>query len=369
MGNKNIERLLGKKVLVLRVGGELGIKSRRTRYRMIENLLANIKQLLDGNIEYTILKYRSRIIIALKDEELLEESALLIAKATSGVSSLSIALIGSSNEEAILSEGKDFSISHIKNNSSFALRVKREGSHKFTSMDIARKLGATILQSNPTLKVNLENPEYEVYLDIRGMVVFYYTERILGIDGIPERSQGQSVAIIKPHSNSLLSAMLMKKRGVHLFPIYFDTGKETKEEYLDVIRKDINKDVVVIDISRFLDNYKRNKSLCMLCQVYCEEVAQELAEEKGIKTVISPTCFTCDDTKMTIAALQYLESQSRITILRPIQMEYYGSVEVFKLIDKSTCCPFRDYINYEMSEDFDEHLVDKVLMGYKEPKI
>ncbi|MHA1331390.1 MAG: hypothetical protein ACTSR2_09955, partial [Candidatus Hodarchaeales archaeon] len=204
---------------------------------------------------------------------------------------------------------------------------------------------------------------------IRGKAVFYYTEKILGIDGIPESSQGKSIVIIKPNSSSMLAALLMKKRGVHVLPIFFDTGKENQEEYINIIKRDLNKNIVVVDISRFLNSYKEFESLCMLCQVYCEGLAGNLAEKESVKTIISPTCFSCDNTSMSIKALQYLEEQSKITVIRPIQMQYYGSTKIFELIDKQVCCPFKKHINYELFEDFDKSLVDEALSQNNQIKI
>jgi thiamine biosynthesis protein ThiI len=48
----------------------------------------------------------------------------------------------------------------------FAVRVHRVGSHSFTSRDVAAEVGATLVSAGG--RVDLESPEVELYVEVRG---------------------------------------------------------------------------------------------------------------------------------------------------------------------------------------------------------
>jgi 23S rRNA G2445 N2-methylase RlmL len=59
----------------------------------------------------------------------------------------------------------------ISPNQTFAVRGKREGKHNFTSLDIAREVGAGIIDNfmkhhNARLRVNLDNPDVEIHAEL-----------------------------------------------------------------------------------------------------------------------------------------------------------------------------------------------------------
>ena len=55
--------LIGHRVVLVRLGGELGIKSRRTRRRMLTILRRNLSSLINqNNLKHTLIEFRTRII-------------------------------------------------------------------------------------------------------------------------------------------------------------------------------------------------------------------------------------------------------------------------------------------------------------------
>ena len=346
-----IASLIGKQVILIRPGGELGIKSRRTRRRMISNLIETLKEYNNFILRFKIFEYRDRLILKLDDDSNINEFVDLISKTISGISSLSIAFVGSSNEQELLKDGLDFSKKKINPEGTFAIRVNREGNHPYKSLEIASKLGALLKTNIPNLKVDLDTPEHRIYLDIRGEYVFYYTDKILGIDGIPTKSQGKSLAIIKPNTNSLFAAWLMKKRGVEVIPIFFKTNKENYQDYIGKIKKEFYSNPCLIDISGFLNENQSELELCLLCQAYCEKIAEKIAQKENLTVIISPTCFNCKNEMMNLKALTFLEKNLDISVIRPIQMNYHGDKSLFQGIDNFSCCSYKTKIEIIKSSD------------------
>ncbi len=349
----NDSALINKRVILVRFGGEFGIKSRQTRRRMVGHLRHNIEILLKQYGIFKIIDFRDRLLLFSESYNDLEIPAHDIVNSISGVSSVSPALIVKATESTIISGGLKDATAHIQPNSSFAVRVRREGKHPFSSMDIARKLGSTILSSGiKDIKVDLENPDFKIFLDIRGPLAFIYTKVFRGMDGIPSQSQGTVVALIRPNYNSIFAAWLMKKRGVNLVPIFFKTGKLSEEAFISKTQSHFGHPITTIPIQSLLDSFKTNSSLCLYCQLYCEYVCQNIAKEQRIPTIVSPTCFDFNEETMSLESLEILEKISVLPIIRPIQLGFFGQRLDEDNLDLSACCSFRSKVSLQMSDDF-----------------
>jgi thiamine biosynthesis protein ThiI len=97
---------------------------------------------------------------------------------------------------------------------SFAVRARRVGQHPFTSQEIARDLGASILARWPerALRVDLSHPEVELHVEVRGPVTYLYLDRTAGPGGLPPGVAGPVTALVDGPRGAL-GAYLMMKRG------------------------------------------------------------------------------------------------------------------------------------------------------------
>jgi thiamine biosynthesis protein ThiI len=353
---KPYKDLIGHKIILIRLGGELGIKSRRTRRRMTHILLRNIKNLLlRYGLSISLFEFRGRIVLVPENPENIPNLALLLVRNLSGISSLSPASVVGTTEEEIMAAGVYEAEKTIPPKSTFAVRARREGKHSFTSMEIAAKLGSAIFTSKiPGLKVNLTSPEYEIFIDIRDHLTFLYTEIVPGIDGIPSESQGTLIALVRPNLNSVLAAWLMKKRGVHVKPLFFKTGKSSEELYIRFVEENLSPIHSFFELEEFLRNSENDETLCMYCQMLCESISENLSIKEEILSFISPTSFHFNDEQMSLEALKLLERRSKVPVLRPIQLGFFGSGIDRKLLDESACCPFRKNVNLQVSTEINE---------------
>ncbi len=357
MFKKPYNDLIGHKIILIRLGGEMGIKSRRTRRRMTHILLRNIKDLLTRyGFSFSLFEFRGRIILVPKNSENINTIASLVARNTSGISSLSPASVVRSEEKDILATGVCEAKKIVPSRSTFAVRARREGKHPFTSMEIAAKLGSAIIESEiQDLKVNLTTPEFEILIDIRDHLTFIYSTVISGIDGIPSQSQGTLFALIRPNLNSVLASWLMKKRGVLIKPLFFKTGKLSEEHFIKFVEENIPPIHSFVDMNEFFEEFKYSDALlCQYCQMYCESITQDFTVKEGIKSFISPTCFDFNNEKMSLDALKFLETRTHVPILRPIQLGFFGKEFAGKSLDEDSCCPFRKNVNIILSTELNE---------------
>ncbi len=117
----------------------------------------------------------------------------------------------------------------------FAVRVKRSGTHDFTSMDVARELGAVLKPYSAG--VNLTNPEVEVLLEIRGNEAYLYKDVVEGFGGLPIGSEGRALTLFSGGIDSPVAAWLAAKRGVAVDFLHFIFGSPQTSYYAFKVAK------------------------------------------------------------------------------------------------------------------------------------
>ncbi|MCX5726571.1 MAG: THUMP domain-containing protein [Candidatus Saganbacteria bacterium] len=95
----------------------------------------------------------------------------------------------------------------IVNKKTFAIKIKRAGLHMLTSKDFAKKLGEKIMEKSPGLKVDLENPDVTINIEIRGISCYIFHEVLPGIKGFEKSKAG-----LKFVADSMLGTLARRLR-------------------------------------------------------------------------------------------------------------------------------------------------------------
>ncbi|NYT11178.1 MAG: hypothetical protein GKC03_01340 [Methanomassiliicoccales archaeon] len=190
---------------------EMGLKSRPVRQRFERILIDNMMgALASAAVEGLISTESGRIYVRSDDEE----GAMKAISMVFGVASLSPALQCKGTMQDIRRRAAELSITLMGEGQSFAVRARREGVHDFTSMDINREVGSAVWTANQDkgVSVDLQEPDVEIFVEVRGAKAFIFHRSISGPGGLPLGSQGKVVAFAS-QERDLLAAWLMMKRG------------------------------------------------------------------------------------------------------------------------------------------------------------
>lgn len=96
----------------------------------------------------------------------------------------------------------------------FAVRVNRgDKSFPLRSNELARHLGAAIIEHTAWSRVDLSRPDQSFYVDIYPEGVYLYDRRHQGLGGLPVFTSGPVLSLLSGGIDSPVAAFLMAKRG------------------------------------------------------------------------------------------------------------------------------------------------------------
>ncbi|MHB8605134.1 MAG: THUMP domain-containing protein [Thermoplasmatota archaeon] len=187
--------------------GEIGIKGPAVRAYWERKLASNLEeQLAVRKVEGTIENERGRLFLRARDASASRDALAH----TFGVVSSSLA------EE--LPSGIEEIAAHVARATrlpagvSFAVRARRTGQQPYTSMELAKRVGSAVYNANPGVRVDLDAPDVELFLEARPGRCFFFRDASPGPGGLPLGTQGR-VAIWMDSERAALAAWLMMKRG------------------------------------------------------------------------------------------------------------------------------------------------------------
>lgn len=201
--------------------GELTTKkaNRKVFINLLEN---NIKNILD-NLNYKIVKDRSRMYIECDDE--IEVVNRL--KKVFGIHGIVVAYKVNTNIDDIKNKVLELI---DKNKKTFKVNTKRaDKSFEIHSMDFNRII-ATYVLKNTELKVDVHEPDIMINIEIRKEGTFIYSNEIEGIGGYPVGVQGKALLMLSGGIDSPVAGYLSLKRGVDLECLYFESPPHTSVE-------------------------------------------------------------------------------------------------------------------------------------------
>lgn len=209
-------------VVIVRTGGEIGIKSRPVRRSYESLILKTIRGILkDEGIQFSnIWRTAGRIYINTTESERVARRAARIF----GVSSTSPGVAVKSELETIVKTGTDIAKRTLRAGT-FAVRCRRIGSHPYSSVQVATLLGRSALDLGKDLRVDLTNPQQEINVEVRDDLAIIYSQFIRGPDGFPVGTQEMLLAVMDETADSVLASWCMMKRGAQVKALVLE-GKE-----------------------------------------------------------------------------------------------------------------------------------------------
>lgn len=196
--------------------GELALKSPAVRREFEQRLRGLILRAMhhDG-IEGTVTEDHGHFYVHTADPT----KAVPVVCRIFGVVSVSVADVLPTDLDELSKRVVEVA-QEIPDQSSFAIRARRTGTHPFTSHDVDVRLGADVMRAHGGrgLRVDLTHPGREIAVEIRGPKTYIYMERHAGPGGFPLGVAGRIGAFVDG-TRGALGAWLLMKRGCKVYTV------------------------------------------------------------------------------------------------------------------------------------------------------
>ena len=186
----------------------------------------------------------------------------------------------------------------LNENMTFAIRCRRVGNHEFTSQEMAAYCGGVVIKTIP-LKVNLTDPDFEIFIEVRDNITYIYHEKIDGPGGLPLGTQGKVVVLLSGGIDSPVAAYLMMKRGCEIIALHCDntpyTESKAREKFNALVDQlqtyasgvPIKKRVLPYgDYLKACKDKGPERMTCVLCKSGMYKTAEMLAKNMGAQAIV-----------------------------------------------------------------------------------
>jgi thiamine biosynthesis protein ThiI len=300
--------------------GEIFLKSDYVRRQWEKVLVRNIREVQPG---CRIRSERGRIWISGPvDPERLRRVFGIVS--FSPVERCPLEILG----ETLLSLGREKEAENLR---TFAIRMKRVGIHPFTSQEKAVELGNLVRAGFPNLSVDLDHPDLELHVEIRGDACYLYTEVIPGAGGLPPGVEGSLVALVSGGIDSPVAAWMMMKRGCRVIPVYVALegflgtdarGRAEKvvgvlREYQPDIRLRVIPDSYLACAKEQLVRDRQERFTCLICKRRMYRIAEAVARKEGAKGIVTGESLG-QVASQTLANLLVLDDAAGLPVYRPL---------------------------------------------------
>ncbi len=317
-----------KERLVMVRYGELFLKSEPVKYHFIGILLRNIRRALAaGQISAHCESPRGRILI---HGDRADEIAAVVSRVF-GVVDVSIATITDTSADSLCAEAVALAKDHLHACMRFAVRVKRQRKTGPTSQELGALVGSAIYDAIPGLTVDLETPEYEVFVEIRDLGGVVYDSRKTAPGGLPLGTQGRVLSLLSSGIDSPVASWLAMKRGCEVVHLHVDGGRWAGADVLSAAIENHRRlslwcpgepfRMLIVRGEHFYEAMATTRIpprlRCVLCKRFMLKVASRLMEQEVAQALLTGENLG-QVASQTLPNMAVISEAVPIPVLRPL---------------------------------------------------
>ena len=246
-----------------------------------------------------------------------------------GIAYIDIVYRTKKNEEDIFEAIKKSIIdAYGEDELTFKVQTKRvDKSFKYQSPEFNMLMGDKILDEFPNLKVDIHNPDFKVFIDIKNNA-YIYSKRYAGLGGLPIGSSGNGLLMLSGGIDSPVAGYLMAKRGMKVNALHFHsypyTSLKAKQKAIDLaeIMSDYTgpMNLFMVNLSEIYKAIATNcdrRETTILSRRFMVRIAEKLSEKYEYKALITGDSLG-QVASQTLESLSVVEEATSLPLLRPL---------------------------------------------------
>jgi thiamine biosynthesis protein ThiI len=308
--------------------GELFLKSEPVKRHFIGLLMRNIKKALDSEgLLHRFELFRGRMLV-LGDEP--GRIAGVVSRVF-GVVDVSVCTRASNNLDDLCSAAIGTAKGNLKPGMRFAIRAKRQGVEGYTSQQMGEVIGQAVADRMPEVTVDLDHPDYEIFVEAREFGGFVYDHRIGAPGGLPLGTQGRVCVLLSSGIDSPVASWLMMKRGCEVTHLHMDGGRWAGPDVKDAAIENHRRlslwcrgfvlPMLVIDSEPLYDAMEEHRipprNRCVICKRFMMRAGSALVPRQHALALVTGDSLG-QVASQTLSNVAVIAQAADVPVLRPL---------------------------------------------------
>ena len=278
--------------------GEVVLKG--ANKRQFENKLrSNIRRRMRQYGNFDVYIMQSTVYVEPEDENADVDGAWEACRSIFGVVSLCRCKPCGKNLDAIFNAVEEYLGDDLDCAKSFKVESKRsDKSFPLTSIGISQEIGGRLAEAHPDCAVDVHNPEYTVYVEVRDLAAYVHGPAVPGAGGLPTGVGGRAMCLLSGGIDSPVAAYKMAKRGVEIECVHFFsypyTSQLAKDKVLElarlVTRYSGRMTVNIVSFTQIQEAIRDNcpeEFFTLIMRRFMMEISQRIAKDDGCGALIT----------------------------------------------------------------------------------
>lgn len=337
------------KVILIKYG-ELTTKKGNRNF-FVKTLTTNIENKLK-DLDITIEKDLSRMYIHYNVED--EESIINKIHEIFGIHKYHIAYVTESNMDSIKNEL--IKIIKLEDFKTFKVETKRsDKDFPKTSMELSKIFGGIVLKNKDNIKVDVNNPDVIIHVEIRKEHTYIYLNEFNGLGGYPSGIQGKGLLMLSGGIDSPVAGFLAMKRGIKVDAVYFEaiphTSLEAREKVITLVNKlkvytnDIN--LYIVPFTKIQEEIYKSVSpnyVITIMRRMMYRIMENLCKKYDAKVIINGESIG-QVASQTLNSMYVINNVTNMPVIRPVAcLDKLEIIDIAKKIDtyNTSILPYED---------------------------
>ena len=278
--------------------GEIVLKGANKR-QFEDKLRQNIRRRMKAYGNFDVYIMQSTVYVQPMDDDADVEAAWEACHSIFGLVSLCRCRPCNKDLESIYNAVEEYLGDDLDCARSFKVESKRsDKSFPLTSIGISQEIGGRLAESHPTCEVDVHNPEYTVYVEVRDLAAYVHGPAEPGAGGLPTGVGGRAMCLLSGGIDSPVAAYMIAKRGVEIECVHFFsypyTSELAKNKVLELARL-VTKycgrmTVSIVSFTQIQEAIRDNcpeEYFTLIMRRFMMEISQRIAKDDGCKALIT----------------------------------------------------------------------------------
>ena len=211
----------------------------------------------------------------------------------------------------------------------FKVETKRsDKSFPIESPEFSKMIGALILKNTNGKKVDVNNPNLKVNIEIRKDYTYIYTNYYYGLGGYPNSTLGKGIVMLSGGIDSPVAAYLAMKRGIKIEAVYFEaiphTSLEAREKVINLCKKlsvyTNNIKLNIIPFTSMQEEIYKNvdkEYVITIMRRMMYRISERLAKRRGALALINGESVG-QVASQTLTSMNVINNVTNMPVIRPV---------------------------------------------------